>query len=65
MPISLQVPADCMERTDMADTVEEGLPRYGHAIIIRRVRAIAIRADGHPLLYWHGAFRQIVQKRTN
>jgi hypothetical protein len=22
-------------------------------------------ADGHPLLYWHGTYQQIVQKQTN
>jgi flavin reductase (DIM6/NTAB) family NADH-FMN oxidoreductase RutF len=44
--------------------VEEVLSRFGHAIIIDRVRAIAIRADGHRLLYWHGGYQQIVQKQT-
>jgi flavin reductase (DIM6/NTAB) family NADH-FMN oxidoreductase RutF len=41
------------------------LPRYGHAIIIGRIRAIAIRADGYPLLHWRGDYQQIVQKQTN
>jgi flavin reductase (DIM6/NTAB) family NADH-FMN oxidoreductase RutF len=45
--------------------VEEILPRYGHAIIIGRVRAIAIHAHGYPLLYWQGAYQQIAQKQTN
>jgi hypothetical protein len=30
-----------------------------------RVRAIAIHAGGHLLLYWQGAWQQIAQKQTN
>lgn len=45
------VGADCI--------VEEILLRHGHAIIIGRVRAVLFRADGLPLLYWQGAYRQI------
>jgi len=44
--------ADCV--------VEEVLSRHGHAIVIGRVRAILLHADGQPLLYWQGAYRQIV-----
>jgi flavin reductase (DIM6/NTAB) family NADH-FMN oxidoreductase RutF len=40
--------------------VEKILPRHGHAIVIGRVRAILLHADGQPLLYWQGAYRQIV-----
>lgn len=44
--------ADCI--------VEETLQRHGHAIIIGRVRAILPHTDGPPLVYWQGAYRQIV-----
>jgi flavin reductase (DIM6/NTAB) family NADH-FMN oxidoreductase RutF len=43
--------------------VEETLLRHGHAIVIGCVRAIVIHADGHPLLYWQGAYQQIAQKQ--
>jgi len=45
--------------------VEEILPRHGHAIVIGRVRAVLIQADGHPLLYWQGAYRQISQQQIS
>jgi hypothetical protein len=37
--------------------VEEILPRHGQAIVIGPVRAIVIRSNGHPLLYWQGAYQ--------
>lgn len=43
--------------------VEEILPRHGHAIVIGRIRAILIHADGPPLLYWQGAYQQIAQQQ--
>jgi flavin reductase (DIM6/NTAB) family NADH-FMN oxidoreductase RutF len=43
--------------------VEEILLRHGHAIVIGQVRAIRTRADGQPLLYWQGAYQQIIQKQ--
>jgi flavin reductase (DIM6/NTAB) family NADH-FMN oxidoreductase RutF len=51
------VGADC--------AVEEILPRHGHAIIIGRVRAILLHTDGPPLVYWQGAYRQIVQTQSD
>jgi len=51
------VGADCI--------VEEILPRHGHAIIIGRVRAILLHADGLPLVYWQGAYQQIVHTQPD
>jgi flavin reductase (DIM6/NTAB) family NADH-FMN oxidoreductase RutF len=48
------VGADCI--------VEEILPRHGHAIVIGRVRAMLLQADGAPLVYWRGAYRQIANR---
>jgi flavin reductase (DIM6/NTAB) family NADH-FMN oxidoreductase RutF len=45
--------------------VEELLPRHGHVIIIGRVRAILLHTDGQPLLYWQGAYRQIVHNQPD
>lgn len=45
--------------------IEEMLPRHGHVIIIGRVRAIQLHADGQPLLYWHGTYRQIVHNQPD
>ncbi len=53
---------DALAGVDCA--VEEILPRHGHAIVIGRVRAIVIRSNGHPLLYWQGAYQQIAQKQS-
>lgn len=44
---------------------EELLPRHGHVIIIGRVRAILLHADGQPLLYWQSAYRQIVHNQPD
>jgi flavin reductase (DIM6/NTAB) family NADH-FMN oxidoreductase RutF len=44
--------------------VEEFLPRHGHVIVIGRVRAILIHADGRPLLYWQGAYQQIGRQQS-
>ena len=43
--------------------IEEMLPRHGHVIIIGRVREILLPTDGQPLLYWQGAYRQIVHNQ--
>jgi flavin reductase (DIM6/NTAB) family NADH-FMN oxidoreductase RutF len=43
--------------------IEEMLPRHGHVIIIGRVREILQPTDGQPLLYWQGAYRQIVHNQ--
>jgi flavin reductase (DIM6/NTAB) family NADH-FMN oxidoreductase RutF len=39
--------------------LEEAIERHSHAILIGSVRAIATRAEGQPLLYWHGGYRQL------
>lgn len=44
--------------------VEEILSRHGHAIVIGRVRAILLRANGQPLLYWQGAYQEIVRAQA-
>ncbi|HUN48764.1 MAG TPA: flavin reductase family protein [Stellaceae bacterium] len=46
--------------------VEESLARYDHAIVIGRIIAMRVRADGPPLVYWQGdyhPFEQIVGAR--
>jgi flavin reductase (DIM6/NTAB) family NADH-FMN oxidoreductase RutF len=53
---------DALAGVDCA--VEEILPRHGHAIVIGRIKAIVIRSNGHPLLYWQGAYQQIAQKQS-
>jgi flavin reductase (DIM6/NTAB) family NADH-FMN oxidoreductase RutF len=43
--------------------LEEAIDRHSHAILIGRVRAITIRHDADPLLYWHGSYRQLQADR--
>jgi len=45
--------------------VEEILQLHGHAIVVGRVRGIRIQAEGQPLLYWQGAYRQIAQREIS
>lgn len=49
--------ADCV--------VEEILLRHGHAIVIGQVRAILLNADGQPLVYWRGAYQQIIHEQSD
>jgi flavin reductase (DIM6/NTAB) family NADH-FMN oxidoreductase RutF len=37
--------------------LDEAIHMHTHAILIGRVRAITLRRDAEPLLYWNGAFR--------
>lgn len=37
----------------------EAIDRYTHSILIGHVKAIAVRDDVEPLLYWHGAYRHL------
>ena len=37
--------------------LEEAIERHTHTILIGRARAITVRSDAEPLLYWHGAYR--------
>lgn len=39
--------------------LEEAISRHSHAILIGRVQAVSIRPEAKPLLYWHGAYRQL------
>lgn len=39
--------------------LEEAIERHTHTILIGRARAITLRQDAEPLLYWHGAYRLI------
>ena len=39
--------------------LDEAIDRHSHSILIGRVRAITVRGEAQPLLYWHGAYRQI------
>jgi flavin reductase (DIM6/NTAB) family NADH-FMN oxidoreductase RutF len=39
--------------------LEEAIIRHSHAILVGRVRAIAVRSEARPLLYWHGAYRHL------
>ena len=43
--------------------LEEAIDRHSHAILIGRVRAITVRSDANPLLYWHGDYRQLLTDR--
>lgn len=39
--------------------LDEAIERHSHSILIGRVRAITVRGEAQPLLYWHGAYRHI------
>ncbi|MEK1886206.1 MAG: flavin reductase family protein, partial [Phyllobacterium sp.] len=39
--------------------LDDAIERHSHGILIGRVRAITLRQNAEPLLYWHGAYRQI------
>jgi flavin reductase (DIM6/NTAB) family NADH-FMN oxidoreductase RutF len=41
--------------------LDEAVHMHSHAILIGRVRAITIRKDAEPLLYWNGAFRHLAK----
>ena len=45
--------------TSLDCELDEAVHMHTHAILIGRVRAIAIRTDVEPLLYWNGAFRHL------
>jgi flavin reductase (DIM6/NTAB) family NADH-FMN oxidoreductase RutF len=44
--------------------LEEAIDRHSHAILIGRVRGVVARQDAHPLLYWHGAYRELPAQET-
>lgn len=37
--------------------LEEAIERHTHTILIGRARAVTLRHDAQPLLYWHGDYR--------
>ncbi|WP_245480478.1 flavin reductase family protein [Neorhizobium sp. NCHU2750] len=37
----------------------EAIEMYSHAIVISRVKAITLRQDAEPLLYWKGGFHHL------
>lgn len=37
--------------------LEESIERHSHSILIGRVRALSLKENAEPLLYWHGAYR--------
>ncbi|EJN04933.1 conserved protein of DIM6/NTAB family [Phyllobacterium sp. YR531] len=39
--------------------LDEAVERHSHGILIGRVRAVTLRTEAEPLLYWHGAYRHI------
>jgi flavin reductase (DIM6/NTAB) family NADH-FMN oxidoreductase RutF len=39
--------------------LEEAIERHSHAILIGRVKAVSLRGEAEPLLYWHGAYRHL------
>lgn len=41
--------------------LDEAVQMHSHAILIGRVRAITIRKEAAPLLYWNGAFRHLAE----
>jgi flavin reductase (DIM6/NTAB) family NADH-FMN oxidoreductase RutF len=41
--------------------LDDAIERHSHGILIGRVRAVTLRRNAEPLLYWHGAYRHITQ----
>jgi len=41
--------------------LEEAIERHSHALLIGRVQSIVASGAREPLLYWHGAYRQLTQ----
>ena len=39
--------------------LDDAVERHSHGILIGRVRAVTLRRNAEPLLYWHGAYRHI------
>ncbi|MEK1850849.1 MAG: flavin reductase family protein [Phyllobacterium sp.] len=39
--------------------LDDAIERHSHGILIGRVRALTLRRNAEPLLYWHGAYRHI------
>lgn len=41
--------------------LDEAIDRHSHSILIGRVRAITVRGEAQPLVYWHGAYHHITK----
>lgn len=41
--------------------LEETIERHSHAILLGRVKSVITNTEHKPLLYWHGAYRHIVE----
>lgn len=41
--------------------LDEAIDRHSHSILIGRVRAITIRGEAQPLVYWHGAYHHLTK----
>lgn len=39
--------------------LDEAIDRHSHSILIGRVRAITVRGEAQPLVYWRGGYRQL------
>ena len=41
--------------------LDEAIDRHSHSILIGRVRAITVRGEARPLVYWHGGYHHITE----
>lgn len=41
--------------------LDEAIDRHSHSILIGRVRAITIRGEAQPLVYWHGGYHHLTK----
>ena len=39
--------------------LDEAIDRHSHSILIGRVRAITVRGEAQPLVYWHGNYHKV------
>jgi flavin reductase (DIM6/NTAB) family NADH-FMN oxidoreductase RutF len=44
--------------------LDDVIHKYSHAILIGRVRAVTLRDDTHPLVYWQGEYRALAGAMT-
>jgi flavin reductase (DIM6/NTAB) family NADH-FMN oxidoreductase RutF len=44
--------------------LDEAIDRNSHSILIGRVRAITVRGEAQPLVYWRGGYRHITEPVT-
>jgi flavin reductase (DIM6/NTAB) family NADH-FMN oxidoreductase RutF len=41
--------------------LDEAIDRHSHSILIGRVRAITLRGEAQPLVYWRGGYRHVTE----